>query len=74
MEKFLETFGLSSLLIHEKTCEVTNKSLVDLFLTNSRNSFKYSILISAGLSDFHEMILTDINYLSGLQKFRSPSI
>ena len=59
MENFLETFGLSS-LIHEKTFykSLINPSCIDFFLTNSRNSFKHSTVISAGLSDFHEMILT----------------
>ena len=59
MENFLETFGLSS-LIHEKTSykSLINPSCIDLFLTKSRNSFKHSTVISAGLSDFHEMILT----------------
>ena len=46
--------------IHEETCykSLINPSCIDLFLTNSRNSFGYSTVISAGLSDFHEMILT----------------
>ena len=59
MENFLETFGLNG-IIHEKTCykSLINPSCIDLFLTNSRNSFKHSTVISAGLSDFHEMILT----------------
>ena len=36
----------------------TNPTCMDLFLTNSRNSFKKSTVISAGISDFHEMIVT----------------
>ena len=59
MENFLETFVLSS-LIHEKTCykSLINPSCINLFLTNSRNSFKHSTVISPGLSEFHKMILT----------------
>ena len=59
MELFLGTYGLSS-LIHEKTCfkSLKNPSCIDLFLTNSRNSFKNSTVISSGLSDFHKMIVT----------------
>ena len=59
MENFLEAYGLNS-LIHEKTCckSLINPSCIDLLLTNSRNSFKHSTVISTGLSDFHEMILT----------------
>ena len=43
-----------------KTCYMSliNPSCIDLFLTNSMNSFKHSAVISAGLSDFHKMILT----------------
>ena len=59
LDNFFETFGLSS-LIHEKTCykSLINPSCIDLFLTDPRNSFKHSTVISAGLSDFQEMILT----------------
>ena len=59
MEHFLGTYGLSS-LIQEKTCfkSLKNPSCIDLFLTNSRNSFKNSTVISSSLSDFHKMIVT----------------
>ena len=71
MENFLETFGLSS-LIHEKTCytSLINPSCIDLFLTNSRNSFKHSTVISAGLSDFHKMILAVLKTTIVKAKFK----
>ena len=59
MENFLGTYVLSCLII-DKTCfkSLINLSCIDLFLTNSRNSFKTSMVISVGLSDFHKMIIT----------------
>ena len=47
-------------LIHEKSCfkSSINPTCIDLFLTNSKNSFKKSTVISVGISDFHEMIVT----------------
>ena len=56
---FMGTYGLSP-LIHEKTCfkSLDNPSCIDFFLTNSHNSFKNYAVISAGLSDFHKMIVT----------------
>ena len=43
-----------------KTCfkSSTNPTCVDLVLSNSRNSFKDSTVISADMSDSHEMIVT----------------
>ena len=35
-----------------------NHSCIDLFLTNSRNSFQNSGVVEAGLSDFHRIIVT----------------
>ena len=59
METSLCTHGLAS-LIHDKTCfkSSTSPTCIDLLLTNSKNSFKKSTVISAGISDFHEMIVT----------------
>ena len=45
MDIFLRTYGLS--------CLIRVKACIELFLANSRNSFKNFIVISAGLSDFH---------------------
>ena len=59
MDNFWGTYGLAS-LIYEKTCfkSLTNPSCIDLFLTNSKNSFINSTVVSTGRSDFHEMIVT----------------
>ena len=53
MDNFLGTFLLAS-LIQENTCfkSLENPSCIDLFLTNSKNSFINSTVISAGISDF----------------------
>ena len=47
-------------LVRDKTCfkNVENPSCIDLFLTNSPNSFQNTFAISTGLSDFHKMVLT----------------
>ena len=47
-------------LIPKKICfkSLANPSCIDLFLTNSKNSFINCAVISAGISDFHNMIVT----------------
>lgn len=47
-------------LVKNKTCykNPENPSCVDLFLTNSRNSFQNTTVISTGLSDCHKMPVT----------------
>ena len=59
MNDFWESFNLSSLL-RESTCykNPENPSCIDLFLTNSPNSFQNSGVVETGLSDFHRMIVT----------------
>ena len=44
----------------ESTCfkSANNPSCIDLFLTNSRNSFQSTTTVSTGLSDFHKMVIT----------------
>ena len=46
--------------IKQSTCckNPKNPSCIDLFLTNSPNSFQNSILAETGLSEFHKMIVT----------------
>ena len=43
-----------------KSCfkSLENPSCIDVFLTNSHNSFKHSTVLSVGLSNFHKMIVT----------------
>ena len=59
MSNFLGTYGLKS-LVKEKTCfkSINNPSCIDLFLTNSSNSFQNTVVLSTGLSDCHKMALT----------------
>ena len=59
MYDFCESFNLSS-LIRESTCykNPENPSCIDLFLTNSPNSFQNSGVVETGLSDFYKMIVT----------------
>ena len=59
MNGFCESYNLSS-LIRESTCykNPENPSYIDIFLTNSPNSFQNSSVVETGLSDFHRMIVT----------------
>ena len=41
-----------------KPTSIANPSCIDLFATNSKNSFINSTVVSAGISDFHKMIVT----------------
>ena len=49
-------------LVQEKTCFKNPDNLsygcIDLFITNSTNSFQNTTTLATGLSDFHKMILT----------------
>ena len=59
LSTFMNIFGLKC-LIKENTCfkSLETPSSVDLFLTNSNKSFQHTSVISAGISDFHKMIIT----------------
>ena len=59
MNDFWKNYNLSS-LIRESTCykNPENPSCIDLFLTNSPNSFQNSSVVDIGLSDVHRMIVT----------------
>ena len=58
MGNFLDIYGLKC-LVHDKTCfkSVIKPSCIDLFLTNSSNSFQNIYVICSGLSDCHTMVL-----------------
>ena len=47
-------------LVKEITCfkNLENPSCIDLFVTNSGNSFQNTTTVSTGLPDFHKMIIT----------------
>ena len=59
IDEFLEEFGAKK-LVKDPTCfkSIDNPSCIDLFLTNSGNSFQNTETVSTGLSDFHVMIVT----------------
>ena len=57
MQDFLNDFNAKN-LVKENTCfkSINNPSCIDLFLTNSYNSFQKTTTVSTGLPDFHKMI------------------
>ena len=59
LDDFLDEFHAKN-LVKEPTCfkSTENPSCVDLFITNSYQSFQKTTAISTGLSDFHKMIVT----------------
>ena len=59
IDEFLDDFGAKN-LVNDLTCfkSTDNPSCIDLFLTNSGNSFQNTQTVNTGLSDFHVMIVT----------------
>ena len=59
LNNFMELYDLKN-LVKENTCfkSINYPSCVDLFLTNSSQSFQYTKVISTGISDHHKMIIT----------------
>ena len=59
MDVFVESCNLSNRL-RESTCykHLPDPSCIDLFLTNSLDSFGNSIVVETGLSRFHRMAVT----------------
>ena len=59
LSNFCEIYSLKN-LIKDKTCfKNPNKpSCIDLIITNRPNSFRNSMVIETGLSDFHKMCIT----------------
>ena len=59
LSKFLCAYGIES-LVHEKTCfkSVNNPTCIDLLLTNNKKGFQNTTVLSAGMSDFHKMVVT----------------
>ena len=57
--EFLDANDLTN-IVKNNTCfkNPLNPSCIDLFLTNSPQSFQNTSTISTGLSDFHKMIIT----------------
>lgn len=59
LKEFLFEYNAKS-LVKEKTCfkSIDNPSCIDLFLTNSQQSFQNTTTVATGLSDFHNMVIT----------------
>ena len=59
IDDFLDDFDAKD-LIKEFTCfkSTTNPCCIDLFLTNSGNSFQKTQTVNTGISDFHAMKVT----------------
>ena len=59
IKNFLDSFKARN-LVRENTCfkNLENPSCIDLFLTNSFQSFIHTTTVCTGLSDFHKMIVT----------------
>ena len=59
LEDFLFERNLKN-LVKEKTCfkSIENPSCIDLFLTNTCQSFQNTTAVATGLSDFHKMVVT----------------
>ena len=59
IDEFLDDFGAKN-LVNGLTCfkSTDNPSCIDIFLTNSGNSFQNTQTVNTGLSDFHVMIVT----------------
>ena len=59
IDTFLQDYDAKN-IVKEKTCfkSIENPSCIDLFITNSANSFQHTKAISWGISDFHKMVVT----------------
>ena len=59
LQEFLDDFSAKN-LVKEKTCfkSLENPSCIDLFITNSYQSFQNTVTISTGLFGFHCMVVT----------------
>ena len=63
LEEFCDNFNLTN-IVKKNTCFTkTNKSTIDLLLTNKPMSFQVTKTIEAGLSDCHKLISSFILYL-----------
>ena len=58
LEVFMDSFGLEC-LIKKPTCfQSKNPSCIELILTNKADLFKNSIVLEAGISDYHSLFIT----------------
>ena len=57
IEAFCDSYNLYN-LVKEKTCFKGQPKCYDLILTNCKNSFQSTKVVTTGLSDFHKMTVT----------------
>ena len=59
IDTFLQDYDAKN-IVNDKTCfnSIDKASTIDLFITNSVNSFQHTTVISSGLSDCHKMVVT----------------
>ena len=59
LEEFMADFHAKN-LVKDPTCfkSIENPSCIDLFITNSYQSFRNTTTVATGLSDFHKMAVT----------------
>ena len=59
LDEFMNTYHAKN-LVKEPTCFMSkeNPSCIDLFITNSYQSFQKTTTVTTGLSDFHKMTIT----------------
>ena len=62
IKEFCTSYNLKNVL-NEPTCykNINNPSCIDLMLTNKYRSFKKSMALETGLSDFHKLTVTVLN-------------
>ena len=58
LDEFCDPFNLQNLIKSETCFTKINKSLIDLFLTNTPLSFQKTHVSETGLSDYHKLITT----------------
>ena len=66
--QFCELYNLKN-IVKEPTCfkNHDNPSCIDLILTNKQKSFQNTTILETGLSDFHKMTCTVLNYILNKQ-------
>ena len=58
LEEFCDLVNLTNLATSPTCFTKTNKSAIDLIVTNKRNCFRKTEVTETGLSNFHKLICT----------------
>ena len=72
---FYNVCNLSN-LVKEPTCykHPDNPSCIDLFLTNRPKCFQNTMTMETGISDFHKMVITVLNFFKKKTKTKNHSL